>query len=159
MEAKNDWILDVSERQKGTAISFTVDAMNPHPMKRVFDKYSDDAEFGFVKTHVPVHLMRYKDEGLVSRSQARRLLARFERFQEVHLDFQGVDEIGQAFADEIFRAFNHQHPEVQLYWGSTTPAVDAMRERALGADRDIRRWEDRVDEDREDPDVKWHLET
>jgi hypothetical protein len=158
LEARSDWILDVSASQLGTSIAFRVDAMNPRPIKRVFDKYSNEADLGFVKTHIPVHLLRYKDEGLVSRSQAKRLLARFDRFQEVHLDFKGVDEIGQAFADEIFRVFQSQHPDVTLYWANTTAAVSEMIERALGEGRRIEKWVDSVDEQQDDPDDKWHLE-
>ncbi len=30
------------------------------------------------------------------------------------LDFSGVDSIGQAFADEVFRVFVRQHPEIEL---------------------------------------------
>lgn len=55
-------------------------------------------------------LARYGDENLVSRSQAKRLLVRFERFKEVILDFKGVDTIRQAFADEVFRAYPSQYP-------------------------------------------------
>jgi len=33
---------------------------------------------------------------------------------EVILDFEGVNFIGQAFADEIFRVFHKQHPDIQL---------------------------------------------
>jgi hypothetical protein len=54
------------------------------------------------------------DESLVSRSQARRLLARFERFKEVILDFEGIASIGQAFADEIFRVFVQENPHIHL---------------------------------------------
>lgn len=156
VQPRNDWILDVSENQEGTVVSFEVDAMNPRSMKKVFDRYADQAEYGFVKTHVPVHLVRYRNEGLVSRSQARRLLARFDRFREVHLDFRGVDEIGQAFADEIFRVFKAQHPEVELYWTNSTAAIDDMVHRAIGAGNSSP-WEDRAEAQEDDSDEEWHL--
>ena len=54
------------------------------------------------------------NENLVSRSQARRVIQRFERFREVLLDFEGVESIGQGFADEIFRVFKNEHPAVTL---------------------------------------------
>jgi hypothetical protein len=50
----------------------------------------------------------------VSRSQAKRLLARVELFETVMFDFTGVATIGQAFADEIFRVFANQHPNIEL---------------------------------------------
>jgi hypothetical protein len=79
-------------------------------MRQVFDRYQNDG-VGFRKTHVPVKLGKYPGEQLVSRSQAKRVLARFDQFSEVLLDFAGVDQIGQAFADEIFRVFRNSHPE------------------------------------------------
>jgi len=54
---------------------------------------------------VPVKLAQYGNDKLVSRSQAKRLLARVELFKVVMLDFTNVPTIGQAFADEIFRVF------------------------------------------------------
>ena len=40
------------------------------------------------------------EDFLVARSQAKRLLERFDRFEEVVLDFDGVRQVGQGFADE-----------------------------------------------------------
>ena len=61
-----------------------------------------------------LHLAKIGDENLISRSQAKRLLTRLEPFKEVFLDFEGVDIIGQAFADEIFRVFQNAHPEIEI---------------------------------------------
>lgn len=74
---------------------------------------------------------RVGDENQVSRSQARRLLTRLDRFEDVVLDFQGVESIGQAFADEVFRVFAGDHPGVKLSAIRTSPAVDRMIRRAL----------------------------
>lgn len=83
------------------------------------------------ETSVPVALARVGDEMLVSRSQARALLAGLDHFEDVVLDFTGVESIGQAFADEIFRVFPTDHPTVKLHRIHTTPAVDRMIRRAL----------------------------
>jgi hypothetical protein len=69
---------------------------------------------GFTRTHVPIALGQYPGEQLVSRSQAKRILARVDRFSEVLLDFQGVQEIGPAFADEIFRVYQNTHPDMKI---------------------------------------------
>lgn len=66
--------------------------------KKVFDKFTSDEDYGFTKTVVPVKLMRHGDDNLMSRSQAKRLLARFDRFKVVILDFSGVASVGQALA-------------------------------------------------------------
>ncbi len=58
----------------------------------VFRRYaSEEDDYGFTKTVVPVRLAREGSEQLVSRSQAKRLLARVDRFATVILDFSGVD--------------------------------------------------------------------
>jgi hypothetical protein len=69
----------------------------------------------------------------VSRSQARRLLARVDRFKVVVLDFEGVDAIGQAFADEVSRVFPAAHPEVELAEIHARSAAKRLIGRARGA--------------------------
>lgn len=105
---------------------------SPRTLESVFDEFSNkDDDYSFSKTNVPVALVRVGDENLVSRSQAKRLLVRLDRFEDVILDFRGVESIGQAFADEIFRVFAGEHPGVKLLATGTTPAVDRMIRRAL----------------------------
>lgn len=89
--------------------------------------------YGFDRTVVPVFLAQYENEKLVSRSQARRLLARVNRFKEVVLDFDKVDFIGQAFADEIFRIFQSEHPGVRLTWLNENEEIRKMIQRAQAA--------------------------
>jgi hypothetical protein len=81
---------------------------------KVFDFYSGGDNYGFIKTVVPVKLAQYGNDALISRSQAKRLLARIDRFETVLFDFDGVLTIGQAFADEIFRVFANLHPTMHL---------------------------------------------
>ncbi len=104
-------------------------------LKKVFDEFTTDDDYGFTKTVVPVELMRYGDDNLVSRSQAKRLLTRFDRFKVVVLDFSGVETVGQAFADEVFRVFTNQHPEIEIVTIQASSEVKRMisRARALAA--------------------------
>ena len=103
-------------------------------VKKVLDQYAVGTDFGFNKTVVPVNLAGYGNEWLVSRAQAKRLLARVDRFKIVIFDFKDVDRIGQAFADEVFRVFKQQHPEMQLHFINAVPEVQDMIIRALSAD-------------------------
>ncbi len=91
--------------------------------KEVFDEFAGPEEYSFIKTIVPVRLALYEGESLVSRSQAKRLSMRFERFKYVVLDFNGVVDIGQAFADELFRVFVDAHPQVLLSWIHVTDSI------------------------------------
>jgi len=67
----------------------------------------------------------------VSRSQARRLVSGLERFREVVIDFRGVELVGQSFADEVFRVWARQHPEVALIPTDMSDAIAFMVERAI----------------------------
>ncbi|HKZ43277.1 MAG TPA: STAS-like domain-containing protein, partial [Candidatus Hodarchaeales archaeon] len=67
------------------------------------------------------------------RSQGKRLMARVDRFKVVILDFDNVDTIGQAFADEVFRVFAKQHPHIELMPLRTNKNVQQMIQRALSS--------------------------
>jgi anti-sigma regulatory factor (Ser/Thr protein kinase) len=113
----DNWLLEAGDERNmtGTYVMMTLAVDSEKTTKQIFDRFAGVAhDFSFSKTHVPVSLMRYGTEQLVSRSQARRLLARFDKFREISLDFRNVAMIGQPFADEIFRVFRTQHPTIDL---------------------------------------------
>ncbi|HLD75966.1 MAG TPA: STAS-like domain-containing protein, partial [Candidatus Norongarragalinales archaeon] len=66
----------------------------------------------------------------VSRSQARRILSGLEKFRKILLDFDRVPNVGQAFADEVFRVFQNRHPEISIVPIQMNKAVRFMVERA-----------------------------
>jgi anti-sigma regulatory factor (Ser/Thr protein kinase) len=133
-EIDNDWLLEEKENlHEGTLVRLRINPESRRNLKDVFDKYSDGEEYGFSKTHIPVTLARYGDENLVSRSQAKRLLSRFERFKEVVLDFSGVEIVGQAFADELFRVFRNNHPLVHISYLNASDQVEKMILRAVSS--------------------------
>jgi anti-sigma regulatory factor (Ser/Thr protein kinase) len=127
-----DWIMERKQTQDGTAIFMELSSHTARTTKKVFDKYSVGDDFGFNKTVIPVSLARYGNDQLISRSQAKRLLARVEKFAHVMFDYSDVDTIGQAFADEIYRVFAQQHPEITLDNVNETEAVRQMIQRARG---------------------------
>jgi anti-sigma regulatory factor (Ser/Thr protein kinase) len=130
----SDWLLeDNADNVNGTNISMKIQLSSTRTTKDVFDYYSGDDDFGFTKTHIPVFLAQHGEENLISRSQAKRLLTRFDRFKEIVLDFQDVESIGQAFADEIFRVFHNEHPNINLYPINTNEQVLNMIKRAQNA--------------------------
>jgi len=102
--------------------------------KEVFDTYaSSENDYAFSKTIVPVKLAEQNPNDLVSRSQAKRLLLRIDRFRSVVLDFKDVNEIGQAFADEIFRVFARSHPSIGVRFVNANDSVTKMIKRAQNA--------------------------
>ncbi|WP_218920082.1 STAS-like domain-containing protein [Chondromyces crocatus] len=139
LDAREPWLpvqdLLALDPREGTDVLLDISTQSERTMESVFDRFSDSLEedYGFVRTQVPVSLARFGEENLVSRSQAKRLLVRFERFKEVVLDFSGVETVGQAFADEIFRVFPLDHPGVRLSWLNATSQVEKMIRRAIAA--------------------------
>lgn len=124
-----EWLIETPTIQdkefKGTLVMMTIAVHSTRTAAEVLNKFMDD-DARFSRTHIPLVLAKYEGESLVSRSQARRLMARVERFSEVILDFRGINEIGQAFADEIFRVYQAAHPNVRLIPIRFNSAVERM---------------------------------
>ena len=82
--------------------------------------------YAFEQTEVPMALLTGPQVDLGSRAQARRVCARLTQFKRACLDFQGIDDVGPAFADELFRVFRRDHPAVELIPQNMSPRVAAM---------------------------------
>ena len=135
---KHDWLMEIDRPATGTLVYMAIPVDSQRTAKEIFDAYSGGDDYGFHKTVVPVRLARVGNENLVSRSQAKRLVARFEGFKTVILDFKDVEEIGQAFADEIFRVFRNSHPEVELVEIHASADVQQMINRATASHKALR---------------------
>lgn len=125
-----DWILEGDKSQYGTSVLMKLNNNTSRTSKQIFDHFSSGDDYAFTKTVVPVRLAQYGDERLVSRSQAKRLLSGVDKFKVVVFDFSGVEAIGQAFSDEVFRVFRNQHPEIELMSLNATKDVEQMIRRA-----------------------------
>lgn len=124
----------VNQRKRGTAVWMKLKNNTTRSRKQIFDSFaSPENDYAFDKTVVPVKLAEQNPNDLVSRSQAKRLLLRIDRFRQVVFDFQGIDQIGQAFADEIFRVFARSHPSTNLQFINANDEVTRMISRAQKA--------------------------
>ena len=132
IDREEDWLLERPESVDGTAVFMRLDNDASRTTREVFDRFTDDDEDVpvFSKTVVPVRLAQYGDDRLISRSQAKRVLARVDRFSTVLLDFRDVPTIGQAFADEVFRVFRRAHPDLNIIPINENAEVKRMIARA-----------------------------
>ena len=113
----------------GTSVHFCISMEHKETVSNVFDSFTRSPDdYGFSKTTIPVKMLEAGSEMkiFISRSQAKRLLSRVERFSSIVLDFEGVDEIGQGFADEIFRVFKNEHPEIEIFCIKCNNDVEKM---------------------------------
>lgn len=127
-ELLKDYLMHDDNHHKGTTVMMGIKMNSERNLQSVFDEFSagEDDDFAFNRTVVPVRLALYEGERLVSRSQAKRILNRVEKFKTVMLDFKGVDLIGQAFADEVFRVFVRRNPQIKLIPTDMTEEVRRM---------------------------------
>ena len=124
----DDWLIEADRVETGTYVFMGIDLDSKRDIAKIFGEFSsgEAGNYEFSRTHVPLKLAKYGNEDLISRSQAKRVLARFDRFKEVLLDFNGVDFIGQAFADEIFRVFANNNPEIKLVHVNASEEIKKM---------------------------------
>ena len=119
----NTAFTDVRQPGHGTGIYMSLsNSSNKNPAD-IFNSYAS-VEGGFTKTRIP--LKNIFDIPPVARSQAKRLVKRLENFEEVVLDFDGIETIGQGFAHELFVVFRNEHSNTSLIPVNTSPSVQRM---------------------------------
>ena len=124
-----DILFHEDEDREGTFVMMSISMNSIRKLKDIFDEYcggEDNDDCSFVKTLVPLRLALFEGGNLISRSQAKRILNRVEKFKYVILDFTDIEFVGQAFLDEIFRVFANNHPEISLMPCNTTHIIDNM---------------------------------
>ncbi len=127
------WLVREEGNAVGTCVTLVLANDSKRTTKVVFDRFSTGDDYAFTTTSIPVRLLQIGKDALVSRSQAKRLLARAERFEHVLLDFTGVESVGQAFADEVFRVFPLHHRDTLVEAVNGNAEVMRMVRRALAS--------------------------
>jgi anti-sigma regulatory factor (Ser/Thr protein kinase) len=124
---RGGWLKANPSQISGTAIFMSLALDSQRTLDEVFAAHAKgEGDLSFSRTEVAMRLAHGEGEGLESRGQAKRIAARLEAFDTVDLDFAGVDAIGQAFADELFRVFGKRHAHVRLQPRNMSPSVAAM---------------------------------
>lgn len=112
---------------RGTIVYMQLANRSHKQIKEVFDMFSS-TDTGFNKTNIPMKNV-FGNNFPVSRSQAKRLYNRLDKFDEVELDFLDVDEIGQAFAHELFVKFANAHKGIKITVSNANKDVQGMIDR------------------------------
>lgn len=121
-----DWIM---QHQSPTDSTFIIMELSNHTArtdKKVFDEFSPADEYAFTKTVVPLRMASFGTDKLVSRSQAKRVVANLEKFHTIVLDFDHIEAVGQGFADELFRVFHNKHPTIKIIPINTNSDIEKM---------------------------------
>lgn len=94
---------------QGTCVYMELSNFSHKEAGEVFDEYAD-IDGGFIKTKIP--LKNIFDASPVSRSQAKRVCNRLDKFKEVIVDFDGISWMGQGFAHQLFVVFANSHADM-----------------------------------------------
>lgn len=124
---KQDTFVKDEKFTKGTTVSFSIKKQTRKNLSILFKEYSND-NLEFDRNTVKVVLSN--SDGFISRSQAKRLTNGMEKFKRITFDFKNIKEIGQGFADEVFRVFPLHNKGIELDYINAGPAVTFMIERA-----------------------------
>ncbi len=133
LDAGTDRFASGSSRNAGTVVTVRVYLDTDRNLIDVFEEFAplgEDGIGGFVATAPRISLVSRSGD-FISRSEAKRFAAGLEKFERVVLDFEGLDLIGQGFADELFRVWQHEHPAVRLEVSGASRGVQLMIDRAL----------------------------
>lgn len=125
----SDIFIEDIRNKPGTLVHFEISKNTSKTLDALFRQYTN-ANFEFEKNETKVSLYR-QGEPYISRSQAKRLLHGLSRFKKIVLDFKGLETIGQGFADEVFRVFKSQHPDIEITPLHMHENVEFMVRRAL----------------------------
>ena len=108
----NSRIISMAEsNMEGTCVIMSLSNFTHKRPQDVFDLYAN-VDGGFTKTKIP--MKNIFDTSPVSRSQAKRVCNRLEKFKEVLIDFDEIQWMGQGFAHQLFVVFANEHPDIQL---------------------------------------------
>lgn len=124
----DDIFINDIKKITGTKIAFSVDLNSKKNLNEIFRQYTDSS-FEFSKTTVTIRLYKMESK-YISRSQARRIVSGLEKFKTITLDFKDVKLLGQGFADEIFRVWKSNHPDISIKTINADENVEFMINRA-----------------------------
>jgi len=110
----DDIFVEPGRNLKGTEVTFKINLNSERHLNDVFKAFqSEPGSYAFDKTEISIKLYQMGTVH-VSRSQARRVTVGLDKFKKVILDFDQVPTVGQGFADEVFRVYKANHPEVEI---------------------------------------------
>ena len=127
MQLEDANLHSIMDMEQGTVVKMTLSNDTKKVLAEIFNTFAPVDE-GFVKTSIPVSHM-FGGANPISRSEARRLLGSIAPFNDIVLDFAGVEEIGQGFAHELFVLGKQRYPHITLKTVNTCKLVEDMIKR------------------------------
>lgn len=113
--------------RQGSSIYMSIALDSSRTLDQVLEAWSTDGTgIEFDQTKINLRLVAGPGQALDSRAQARRVAARLPQFKRAEVSFEGVEDVGHGFTDELFRVFARAHQEVELVPTNMTPRIEAL---------------------------------
>ena len=124
-----DWIIKDSQQKKGTRIHLEIESSSKRNCKEIFQNIFNGKQNS---VRIPINLLKIEKSELVnSRAQAQSILRNISDCKNIEFDFNNIDLIGPAFADELIRNAVRKNQQADIKWINTNETVDLLLSRAL----------------------------
>lgn len=112
----------------GTEVRFEIGVGTKKSLQELFRSFAfDDRKWALDATVIPIKLYE-EGEVWISRSQAKKIMVGLDKYKKIIFDFKGIEVVGQAFCDEIFRVWRREHPDIVLETRNMNEVVRGMVE-------------------------------
>lgn len=125
-----DTFISQEKNIRGTSVHFVISKNTKKSLATLFREHTN-SDFVFDRADQRIKVAAFG--GGLSRSEAKRLLNGLDKFDRLTFDFRGIKEIGQGFADELFRVYARAHPDKTIDYINANRAVEFMIRRAIKA--------------------------
>jgi hypothetical protein len=124
-----EWMIEPSTQQHGTRIHLKINPNSNRSCEEIFKKIFN---LQLSSVRIPINLLKLPGDDLVnSRVQANRILRNIKNLKIIEFDFNNIDLIGPAFADELIRKTKKKNRIIDIQWINSNKMVDLMMSRAL----------------------------
>ena len=129
IDKTKDWIIKHSSQQKGTRIHFEIESNSQRNCKEIFQNIFNRKQNS---VRIPINLLKIEESELVnSRAQAQSILRNISDCKNIEFDFNNIELIGPAFADELVRKTKAKNHVADIKWTNSNKTVDLLMSMAL----------------------------
>ncbi len=124
-----NWRLNQSVHKKGTKVHLIINPSSNRTCAQVFNRiFNQDQK----NVRIPLNLLEVSKYKIVnSRNYAKSVLRNIYGYKKIEFDFNNIDLIGPAFADELIRNAVRKNQQADIKWINTNETVDLLLSRAL----------------------------
>ena len=125
----HSWMIDRSIHKKGTRIHLKIKPSSRRTCKEVFHRLFKSEQ---KSVRIPVSLLKIHNAQIVnSRQQAQNILRNISDLKTIEFDFNNIDIIGPAFADELIRNTKKKNESANIKWINSNKMIDVLMSRAF----------------------------